>query len=69
MPTAAEASERFAEALTTGTERFYEAESLQEEGRAPEARAIYEELARRFDGLWMGRVSVERLRALGAQVG
>lgn len=69
IPTAAEASERFAEALTTGTERFYEAERLQQAGRAPEARAIYEELARRFDGLWMGRVSVERLRNLVAHAG
>jgi predicted amidohydrolase len=65
LPTTQEAGELFAEGITTGTERFYEAERMKKEGDEAGARRIYEELVARFGTLWMGRVSRERLDEMG----
>lgn len=64
MPSAQEASDRFAEGITTGSERFYEADRLQKAGDLNAAIAIYQELGDRFGTLWMGRVSRQRLATL-----
>lgn len=67
VPTEAEAAALFAEGITTGTERFYEAERLQKAGQIEAARAIFVDLGERFGTLWMGTVSRQRLTALDRQ--
>ncbi len=65
VPSAAEAAALFAEGITTGTERFYEAGRLQKAGEIGAAREIFADLGGRFGTLWMGKASRERLEALG----
>lgn len=64
VPTEAEASAMFAEGITTGTERFYEAERLQAAGDFDGARVIYQDLAARLGTLWMATASRDRLAKL-----
>jgi predicted amidohydrolase len=64
VPSEAEAAALFAEAITTGTERFYEAERLQKAGEMAAAREIFADLGARFGTLWMGTVARQRLAEL-----
>ena len=53
-----------AEGITTGTERFYEAERLHKEGQIDAAREIFADLGERFGTLWMGTAARQRLVAI-----
>ncbi len=64
VPTEAEASAMFAEGITTGSERFYEAERLQAAGDIEAARSIYQDLGARLGTLWMGTAARQRLAQL-----
>ena len=64
VPSAAEASALFAEGITTGTERFYEAERLHKEGQIDAAREIFADFGERFGTLWMGTAARQRLVAI-----
>lgn len=64
VPSAEEASLLGAEALTTGAGAFYEAERWAAEGKIDAAIARYEELAKRFGTIWIGRAAAERLADL-----
>jgi hypothetical protein len=48
--------------LTTGEERFKEADALLRAGKVDEARSLFEKLRLEFPGTWIDRVSRERLR-------
>jgi predicted amidohydrolase len=61
VPSEAEAAALFAEAITTGTERFYEAEGLHKAGEIEAARAIFADLESHFGTLWMGTAARQRL--------
>ncbi|MDA0334463.1 MAG: carbon-nitrogen hydrolase family protein [bacterium] len=64
VPSAAEAAALFAEGITTGSERFYEAERLEKAGDLSKAREIFADLGARFGTLWMGTAARERLTRL-----
>jgi predicted amidohydrolase len=67
VPSSEEAAALFAEGLTTGADAFYEAERWLAEGKVEEASIRFEELAKHFRSLWIGRSSRERLKKIFAQ--
>lgn len=67
VPTREEAQALFADALTTGSDAFYEAERLLSEGKTAEARQRFEELSKRFGTAWIGRASRDRLKKIANQ--
>jgi hypothetical protein len=69
VPSEAEATALFAEGITTGAERFYEAQRLQQAGEIEAARELFADLGARFGTLWMGTAARERLAALDATPG
>ena len=50
--------------LTTGADRFGEAEKMVSSGRRDEAVACFRELMREFPESWLDRASRQRLEAL-----
>jgi len=64
VPSAEEAATLFAEGLTTGADAFYEAERWLNEGKIEDAKHRFEELARHFGTIWIGRASQERLKSM-----
>ena len=64
--TAAEAIRIMATVLTTGEERFQEAEALARAGRIEEAIRLFEQLCEECPTSWIDRESRERLEVLRA---
>ena len=62
--TAAEAIRIMATVLTTGEERFNEAEALARAGRTEEAIRLFERLCAEWPTSWIDRESRERLEVL-----
>ena len=67
--TADEAVRIMATALTTGEERFKEAEALARAGKTEEAIRLFERLCEECRTSWIDRVGRERLRTLRAPAG